>query len=106
MLIKEDRRIFDEFSGRVRARFPKARLWVFGSRAKGKAAWDSDFDICIVLDSVDEGIDQWIRNIAWETGFENDRVITTIVVDENQFEEGPLSESTLVENILREGISA
>ena len=106
MLIKEDRRIFDEFSGRVRARFPKARLWVFGSRAKGNAAWDSDFDICIVLDRVDEGIDRWIRNIAWETGFENDRVITTIVVDENQFEQGPLSESTLVENILREGISA
>jgi len=106
MLTKEDRRIFDEFSGRVRARFPKARLWVFGSRAKGNAAWDSDFDICIVLDRVDEGIDQWIRNIAWETGFENDRVITTIVVDENQFEQGPLSESTLVENILREGISA
>ena len=106
MLIKEDRRIFDEFSGRVRARFPKARLWVFGSRAKGNAAWDSDFDICIVLDRVDEGIDRWIRNIAWETGFENDRVITTIVVDENQFEQGPLSESTLVENILRDGISA
>ena len=60
----------------------------------------------MVLDRVDEDIDRWIRRIAWETGFENDRVITTIVTDESQFEKGPLSESTIVENILREGISA
>lgn len=102
----DDRRIFDEFSARVRARFPKARLWAFGSRARGNADWDSDFDICIVLDRVDEDIDRWIRSIAWETGFEHDRVITTIVADEYQFEHGPLSESTLVENILRDGIRA
>jgi len=106
MLTTEDRRIFDEFSGIVRGRFPKARLWAYGSRARGSAAQDSDFDIFVVLDRVDEDIDRWIRSIAWETGFANDRVITTIVVDEEQFEQGPFSESTLVENILRDGISA
>jgi len=106
ILKKDDRKIFDEFSARVRGRFPKARLWAFGSRARGTADWDSDFDICIVLGKVDKEIDRWVRRIAWETGFEYDRVITTIVTDEYQFEHGPLSESTLVENILRNGIRA
>lgn len=106
MLANEDRKIFNKFTDQVRSRFPKARIWAFGSRARGDTAWDSDFDICIVLDRVDDEIDRWIRNLAWETGFENDRVITTIVTDEYQFENGPLSESTIVENILREGISA
>ena len=60
----------------------------------------------IVLREVDQKIDRWIRDIAWEVGFENDRLITTVLLDREQFEHGPMSESTIVGNILREGISA
>ena len=60
----------------------------------------------IVLSKVDQKIDRWIRDIAWEVGFENDRGITTVLLDKEQFEHGPMSESTIVDNILREGISA
>ena len=59
----------------------------------------------IALSEVEQKIDRWIRDIAWEVGFENDRVITTVLVDKEQFEHGPMSESTIVANILREGIS-
>ena len=59
----------------------------------------------IVLSEVEQKIDRWIRDIAWEVGFENDRVITTVLVDKEQFEHGPMSESTIVANILRKGIS-
>jgi hypothetical protein len=59
-----------------------------------------------VLASVDREADRWIRGIAWEAGFENERVITTVVLDNQQFEVGPMSESALVENILREGVPA
>ena len=103
MMSREDRRILDQFSGRVRERFPDVRIWAFGSRARGNATWDSDFDICIVLDRVDLENDRCIRDIAWEVGFVNERVITTVVLDEDQFERGPMSESTLVANILQEG---
>ena len=44
-------------------------------------------------------------NIFWRVGFENDRVITTVLIDKEQFENGPMSESSLVANILREGLS-
>lgn len=106
MMSKEDLKIFKEFTGRVHERFSDARLWAFGSRARGEATWESDFDILIVLSKVDQKIDRWIRDIAWEVGFNNERVITTILLDKVQFEQGPMSESTIVENILREGISA
>jgi predicted nucleotidyltransferase len=106
MISAEDRRIFDQLAGRVHQRFPGARIWVFGSRARGTASWDSDFDTCIVLDRVDKEILRWIRDIAWEIGFENGLVITTVVLDSEQFERGPMSESTLVGNILQEGIAA
>jgi predicted nucleotidyltransferase len=106
MMSKEDHKILKEFAGRVHERFSAARVWAFGSRARGEATWESDFDILIVLSKVDQKIDRWIRDIAWEVGFNNDRVITTILLDKVQFEHGPMSESTIVENILREGISA
>ena len=106
MMSKEDRRILDRFAARVHERLPDARIWAFGSRVRGDATWDSDFDVFIVLEEVDQRSDRWIREIAWEVGFENDRVITTVLLDKEQFEHGPMSESTLVVNILREGLSA
>ncbi len=51
-------------------------------------------------------MERFIRKIAWELGFDNECVITTLVLDEKQFENGPMSESTLVANILSEGIAA
>jgi len=106
MISNEDRKILNAFSARVNERFSDARIWAFGSRVRGKATWESDFDIFIVLNEVDPKIDRWIRDVAWEVGFENDRVITTVLLDKTQFEHGPMSESSLVANVLREGISA
>ena len=106
MMAEQDRRILAEFTSKVCERFPDARVWAYGSRARGAAGLDSDFDICIVLNQIDHVIDRWIRDIAWEIGFENDRVITTVLINKDQFEVGPMSESTLVANILREGVSA
>lgn len=106
MLTREDQRVLGELSSRIRERFPAALVWAYGSRARGTATWDSDFDSCIVLQQVDREIDRWIRDMAWEVGFENDRVITTVVMDQEEFELGPMSESTLVGNILQEGVAA
>jgi predicted nucleotidyltransferase len=106
MMSKEDRAILSDFTTRVRERFSDAKVWAFGSRARGEATWESDFDLLIVLSDLGQKTDRWIRDIAWEVGFENDRVITTVLFDRAQFENGPMSESTLVANILREGISA
>jgi predicted nucleotidyltransferase len=106
MMSKEDRKILNQFSARVHERFSNARVWAFGSRVRGDATWDSDFDVFVVLSEVDQKAERWIRDIAWEVGFENERVITTVLIDKEQFENGPMSESTIVANILREGISA
>lgn len=106
MISEEDKKILNEFSSRIRKNFPGARIWAFGSRARGAATWESDLDTCIVLDRLDEDADRQIRDIAWEVGFENGCVITTVVFDSDQFEKGPMSESTLVGNIRQEGVPA
>jgi predicted nucleotidyltransferase len=103
---QNDREIFATFAARVRERFPDARLWAFGSRARGGAGWDSDFDICVVVDRLDAEADQALSDLAWEVGFAHDRVITIIPFSRDGFERGLFSESSLVETIRREGIAA
>ena len=61
MMSDQDRIILDQFTSRVRERFPDARIWAFGSRARGNATWESDFDICIVLNQVNQEADRWIE---------------------------------------------
>lgn len=106
MISGKDKKIVTLFSTRIRERFPGARIWAFGSRAKGRATDESDLDVCVVVDTLDDAIDQAIMKIAWEIGFENDVVISTVTYSKQDFEEGPCSESPLVQNILEAGVAA
>jgi uncharacterized protein len=45
-----------------------------------------------------------ISEIAWEVGFEADRVISTIVTTRDQLEHGAMGANPLILNIEREGI--
>ena len=103
---KQDKAVLGVFAARVRAVFPEARVWGFGSRVRGDAAWDSDFDVCVVLEQFDAAVDRILSDIAWEVGFDQDRVITIIPFSREQFEQGPPSDSSLVRNILKEGVAA
>jgi hypothetical protein len=46
MIAFQDRQILDLFATRVREHFPEARIWAFGSRARGDATWESDLGPC------------------------------------------------------------
>ena len=106
MITAEDIRILDEFVTRVRRRFYNSRIMVYWSRSRGKADWGLDMDVCVILKHVEKETDQWMRAIAKEVGFKNESIITQVVFDKDQFANGPMSESTLVANILSEGVAA
>ena len=105
MMTEQDRSILSALAARIRSSFPGAEVSAFGSRARGTAEPDSDMDICVVLPNVNRRALSLVRQAAWEIGFENNRVITTIVLDNGQFRSGPLSESGLVAAIQRDGVA-
>jgi len=106
MISERDELILNEFASRVRDRFPSARIWAYGSRARGEATWDSDFDVCVVDERMDKQVQSTLRDIAWEVSFEHNVVITTVSFELEEFTTGPRAVSPLVQNILREGVAA
>ncbi|MEW6669395.1 MAG: nucleotidyltransferase domain-containing protein [Thermodesulfobacteriota bacterium] len=106
MLSEKDKRVFSQFASSVQDRFPRARVWAFGSRARGDAALESDLDVCVVVPELDDATDKAITDIAWEVGFENDVIISTVTYSDDEFEKGPCSESPLVREILTTGMPA
>ena len=106
MLSNKDKNIFHQFASMVRKKFPEAKIWAFGSRIRGDSTAESDLDVCVVIDKLDDQSDSTIMEIAWQIGFENDAVISTVTYSKQEFEAGPCSESGLVRNILGYGIAA
>ena len=49
MMTKEYRKILKEFADHIYERYPDARVYALGFRARGAATWESDFDVFIVL---------------------------------------------------------
>lgn len=103
---KEQLRILKEFAEKVRSAYPKALVWAFGSRARGTATAESDLDICVVIPEMGPDDRLAISDMAWEVGFSHDLHISTVVISEKDFEQGPVSASPLLNTIRSEGIAA
>ncbi|HBF34438.1 TPA: nucleotidyltransferase domain-containing protein, partial [Candidatus Sumerlaeota bacterium] len=91
-----DKTVLSEFAAQVRRTFPAARIWAFGSRTRGEATWESDLDVCVVLETVDAETRREISDLAWEIGFDHDVVVSSILFSRDMFEQGPASASPLV----------
>ena len=53
-MTNRDQQVLQEFARRVRLWFPDARIWAFGSRTRGDAVPESDMDVCVVVDQLDD----------------------------------------------------
>lgn len=101
---KKDRKIVERFRDLVAQKVKIHELRVFGSRARGDATWDSDMDLLVVVEHLDQSIDREISDCAWEAGFEDGIVVVPIVFSRDTWENSPQRYSLLAQVVKKEGI--
>ncbi len=104
MLAKADIRTANLLKKRLEQITPVLKMVVYGSRARGDATPDSDLDIFIELPELTARLRREISEVAWATGLERGRVISTFVASTNSVKNSPLAADPILIAIETEGI--
>ena len=99
-----ERNVIEAFRWLLARKLQIDQLVLFGSRARGDAAPDSDMDILVIIDKPTEDIEEYISSCAWEAGFEHGMVIVPVVYSKKEWESGPDRVSLLAHAIEMEGV--
>ena len=103
MLSKNDRRIAVQFKQKLQKITPLDSIVVYGSRARGDSAPESDLDVYIEVPGITAELRRRISEVAWEVGFSNDIIISTFVVTPYDISEGLIGANPLVKAVEKEG---
>jgi len=83
---------------------PQAEVWLFGSRARGDARDDSDWDFLVLTDKpVDWTFKRRLRDHLFQLGLDSERTIGTVIQNRNVWED--LKVTDLYQNVQEDGIA-
>lgn len=77
-------------------------LILFGSRARGEAYPESDYDVLVLVDKETKELEEKIFNISGEIGWEYNAIIIPFVYEKNYYERRKYN--PLFMNIRKEGV--
>ena len=100
-----ERAVLQRFKALVAERVRLHQMILFGSRARGDAATDSDVDVVVITeDATDDTLSAYIRRCAWEAGFESGMVVVPVVFSRDEWENSPQRSSLLALAVKAEGV--
>ncbi len=103
-LSENERAALSKLKKALEERFNLIDFRVFGSKARGEAAPESDIDVMIEIEDYNPLAESEIDEIVFKINLAHDCFISTVIFGRRELEEGPLSESPLYRVIEREGV--
>ena len=101
----KDLQIVNKLKSRLQKKVNLHQVILFGSRARGDAEPDSDMDLLVILNEpVSRKSRKIVSDNAWEVGFDAGVVVVPVVVNRNNWENGPDKLSLLAMAIREEGM--
>ncbi|MBI4785691.1 MAG: HEPN domain-containing protein [Chloroflexi bacterium] len=104
-LTAKEKRALDELVVRLRDKYAEqiAQVILFGSRARGDATWESDFDLLIVTKNGGKKLEQALDRFIDPIGFEHNLVFAPHVISEKELERKQTKEP-FYRSIVSEGV--
>ena len=104
-MTERDRKILEDLKERLERGVGSVSIALFGSRARGDYAPDSDMDVLVLVEKANPSVETMVSESAWEVGIENGVVIVPVVYSQDEWENGPERSSLLALAVKSEGVS-
>jgi predicted nucleotidyltransferase len=99
----EEKTALDELKRVLGERWGAISVVVYGSKARGDDAPDSDIDVMVVLEDYTPEVEAALDEAVYEINLAHNCLISVVIFGRRELEEGPLAESPLYKRILAEG---
>jgi predicted nucleotidyltransferase len=100
-----ERMILEQCKRAIQRLAPEARVLLYGSRARGTAAPDSDYDLLVLTPTrLDPETIRRIRDILYELELEHGVVISTLFYSEEEWREGRRRATPFYQEVEEQGI--
>lgn len=89
--------VIKELNSRIKAKFPDFRgSYLFGSYARGDYHKDSDVDLVLLFDEIDDDKISYVYNIMGELDYENDIVTIGLLYTKEKLEKNYIFHNEVV----------
>jgi len=101
-----DRQLLAECKAAIREVVPEARLILYGSRARGDAHEDSDYDLLVLVDrQVDMSLERAIVDRLVPLEVRMGKALTALIYNRSQWDSALHRAMPLHQNVMREGVA-
>ena len=101
----EKKILLNKIKDRIKEKYHAVNIVLYGSRARGDAKTDSDWDLLILINkNLTEKEKLKIQHTLYEVELEADEIINAIIHSENEWNNPLMQVSPFYENVKKEGI--
>lgn len=105
ILLAHEQQLLDRVRQTIRQAEPEAHLTLFGSRARGEATPESDWDLLIVLDGeVDPQRADAVRHRLYDLALDTDTVLSAIIYSRERWESPRYRATSLHAQVAADGV--